>query len=138
MTTPDKPRPDVDDPVTEPFWQGTRHGRLLVPRCTNCGYLQWPPEVVCPECQHTEREWIEEAPVGTLWSFATYHRALDPAFADDLPYSVGLVALDSGVKMYGLLLDGEEELEIGRRVEAVFDAVDDEVTFVRWRLADGR
>jgi len=134
MTTPAKPLPDLNDSLTEPFWAATRESLLVVPRCTNCDYLQWPPEPLCPECQHTGRRWVEIEPVGELWSFATYHQALDPAFADDIPYSVGLVQLDVGAKMYGLLLNEESELEVGQRVRGVFEAVNDEVTFVRWRI----
>jgi uncharacterized OB-fold protein len=134
MTTPAKPLPDVHEPLTAPYWAGSRESRLVVPHCANCDYLEWPPEPLCPECQHTERVWVEIAPVGELWSFATYHQALDPAFANDIPYSVGLVELDVGAKMYGLLLNDENELEVGQRVRGVFEAVNDEVTFLRWRV----
>ncbi len=77
-------------------------------------------------------EWIEVAPLGQLWSFAVYHRALDPAFAEMIPYAVGLVELDAGPKMYGIMSDDETHLQIGQRVRAVFDRLNDDVTFVRW------
>ncbi|MCP9955383.1 Zn-ribbon domain-containing OB-fold protein [Actinomadura madurae] len=54
-----KPLPDVDDPLTAPFWAAAREARLVLPRCTHCSYLQWPPEPVCPECRHTGRAWHE-------------------------------------------------------------------------------
>jgi hypothetical protein len=130
-----KPLPDVEDPLTEPFWSATREGRLEVPECANCGYVQWPPTPVCPNCQHTGRRWREIPASGTLYTYAVYHRALDPAFADDIPYAVGLVELD-GVsrKMYGVMLDDESVLKIGARVHGVFEQVTDQVTFVRWKL----
>lgn len=134
MTHPAKPLPDVGDPLTAPFWAATRESRLVLPECKNCGYLQWPPERLCPECQHTEREWREFPATGTLWSYAVYYRALDPAFAADIPYAVGLVELDAGRKMYGLMLDDDSVLRIGARVRGVYDRVNDEVTFVRWRM----
>jgi uncharacterized protein len=137
MTPTDKPLPDVREPLTAPFWAATRESRILAPRCTNCGYVHWPPEVVCPECQQTTREWIDLPNTGHLWSYATYHRALDPAFADDLPYTVGLVELEDGVKMYGLIVGAaEEQLRIGQELRAEFDTVNEEVTFVRWRPTD--
>lgn len=136
MTSKARPLPDLHDPLTAPFWAATRAGRLEVPRCSDCGYLTWPPEPVCPECQHAEHEWVEVAATGELWSFATYHRALDPAFADAVPYTVGLVQLDAGPKMYGLMVCDSQELHIGKRVRGVFERVDDEVTFVRWRIDD--
>ena len=105
-----------------------------MPECVNCGYLQWPPEPVCPECQHTGRRWREVPATGTLWSYAVYHRALDPAFADDIPYAVGLVELDDvDRKMYGIMLDPEPALKIGARVRAVFVPATGQVTFVRWQ-----
>jgi uncharacterized OB-fold protein len=136
MSTADLPLPDLADPLTAEFWAAARDRRLVVPRCGNCSYLQWPPERMCPECQHTERLWEDVAPDGTLWSYAVYHRALDPAFADQIPYVVGLVELDAGRKMYGLMQEDPSVVEIGQRVRAVFEDVTEEVTFIRWQIVD--
>jgi hypothetical protein len=136
MTRVPKPLPDTDDPLTRPFWAAARESRLVMPECTSCGYLQWPPEKVCPECQCTGREWREFPAAGTLWSYAVYHRALDPAFADDIPYVVGLIELDAGRKMYGTLLGDQLDPAIGARVRGVFEPVTDEVTFLRWRIEE--
>ena len=133
--TAEKPLPDLNDPVTKPFWKATREGKLVLPECTNCGYLQWPPEVVCPECQHISKRWLEVPATGTLWSYAVYYRVLDPAFAEDIPYSVGLVELDDvGRKMYGIMIDDESALKIGARVRGVFVPANDQVTFVKWKI----
>src|SRR6202012_3573533 len=75
-----KPLPDLDDPLTAPFWTAARDGRLVAQRCANCGYLRWPPGPVCNECLTPGGEWAELSPHGTLYSYAEYHRALDPAF----------------------------------------------------------
>lgn len=136
MTATQRPLPDVDDPLTAEFWRAARAERLVLPSCANCGYLQWPPEKVCPECQHTERVWQEFPAEGTLWSYAVYHRALDPAFADQVPYVVGLVELDAGRKMYGLMTDDESAVRIGRRVRGVFEHVTELVTFLRWQVVE--
>jgi uncharacterized OB-fold protein len=133
--TDTKPLPDLTDPVLAPFWANTRQHRLTVPRCTACDHLLWPPEIVCPECYSSSFEWEDVPTAGTIWSYATYYRALDPAFADDLPYVVGLIDVVPGVKMYGIVLGDPMQVQIGRAVEAVFDDVTDEVTLVRWRLA---
>ena len=134
-----KPLPDADDPLTRQFWAAAREGRLEVPECTNCGYLQWPPERVCPQCQQTGRRWSEVPATGTRWSYAVYHRALDPAFADEIPYTVGLVELD-GIdrNMYGIMTGDESALKIGARVHGVFVPATDQVTFVRWEIDDAQ
>ncbi|MGD9961396.1 Zn-ribbon domain-containing OB-fold protein [Nocardioides sp.] len=136
MNPTNLPMPDIDDPLTAEFWAAARDRRLVLPRCANCGYLEWPPEKVCPECQHTERTWQEHPAEGTLWSYAVYHRALDPAFADLIPYVVGLVELDAGPKFYGLMQDGEDTVRIGQRVVGVFEQASELVTFLRWKVVD--
>jgi uncharacterized OB-fold protein len=128
------PLPDLSDRVTAPFWAATREHRLTAPRCTSCQHLLWPPEMVCPECYNLTFDWDDIPRQGTLWSYATYYRALDPAFADKLPYVVGLVELKPGVKMYGIVVGDVDRVEIAHRVEAVFEDVTDEVTLVRWQL----
>lgn len=136
MSTPELPLPDVADGLTAEFWAAARDRRLVLPRCAHCAYLQWPPERVCPECQHTERVWEEFPAEGTLWSYAVYHRALDPAFAHLIPYVVGLVELDAGRKMYGLMTNDEHAVHIGQRVRGIFEDVTDEVTFLRWEVVE--
>ena len=132
----ERPMPDVRDPLVASYWAQTRQGRLVIPRCVRCGYELWPPEPVCPECLQEEFEWIEIDPTGTLWSYAVYHRALDPGFADQVPYAVVLVELVRGLKMYGLFRGEPASLEIGARMVAVFERASDEVTFVSWRRDD--
>jgi uncharacterized OB-fold protein len=134
---PAKPLPDLDDPVTAEYWRATHEHRLVAPRCTSCGYRFWPPEVVCPECQERDFAWEAVGPTGTLWSFATYHRALDPAFADEVPYTVGLVDLGGGIRMYGIVRAEPEAIEIGARLTAAFEQVAPGTTMVRWRPAEG-
>lgn len=134
MNAPSKPMPDVTDPVTAAFWAATRSERLVIPQCAGCGYQFWPPEAVCPECLQSRFAWIDVEPSGTLWSYATYRRALDPAFADEVPYVVGLIELAGGINMYGIMRGDPAAMQIGRDVAAVFEKVTDDVTFVRWRL----
>ena len=131
-----KPLPDLTDPLTAPFWQAASKGTLLVQQCASCGYLRWPPGPVCPQCLTPGGDWTPVTPAGTLYSYAEYHRALAPAFADDLPYAVGLIELDAGPRMYGTMVGLPRTADVGRRVRAVFDPVTPEVTLVKWQLED--
>ena len=137
MTAPAKPLPDPDDELTAPFWTATRESKLVVQQCDSCGYLRWPPGPICPECQSVDATWAEIEPTGELYSYATYHRALDKAFASDIPYTVGLIQLDSGPRMLGTVLNSIDELAIGSRVRGVFDPVAPDVTMVRWEQVSG-
>jgi uncharacterized protein len=128
----EKPLPDVADPLTAPFWAATSERKLMVQKCAHCGYLRWPPGPLCPECQTEGGDWTEVRPAGTLWSIATYHRALDPAFTDDVPYTVALVELDDGPRMYGRIDGDPAALVLDGPVLATFDDVAPGVTLVGW------
>ncbi len=134
--TGQRPLPDVADPLTGPFWAAAAQRRLVVQACPECGYRRWPPGPLCPECQAEGGTWTEISPTGTLWSIATYHRALDPAFADDVPYTVGLVELDDGPRMYGRMSGDPAAFRLDGRVRATFSEVAPGVTLVGWVPAD--
>src|SRR5215469_7784213 len=127
-----RPLPDVHDPLTAPFWTAAAERKLVVQACGECGYLRWPPGPICPECQADRNVWTEVRPTGLLWSVATYHRALDPAFADEVPYSVALVELDDGPWMYGRLSGDPEKFVLDTPVRATFSDVAPGVTLVGW------
>lgn len=129
-----KPLPDPGHPATAPFWQGTRESRLLVQKCTNCGYLRWPPGPACPECLSADAEWTPVRPSGTLVTYCVYRRAFSPAFAGDVPYAVGYVELDDGPRMYGTLRSELDSLRCGRPVHAVFEPVTPDVSLVHWAI----
>lgn len=127
--------PDINDPETAPFWKGTRDGKLLIQACAKCGYLRWPPGPMCNECLSSETAWKEVSPTGTLWSYAVYHRAMNPRFKDQIPYTVALVELDEGPRMYGRLVGDRTTFEPGLPVRAVFQEIEPGVTFVNWEIA---
>ena len=127
--------PDVNDPATAPFWKGTQEGKVVVQACTKCGYIRWPPGPLCNECLSSDTEWKEISPTGTLWSYAVYHRAMNPRFKDEIPYTVALVELDDGPRMYGRLVANIAKVEPGASVRAVFQEIEPGVTVVNWEIA---
>lgn len=125
------PLPDIDDPLTAPHWAAARDGRLSVQKCASCGALRWLPAVICPECLTTGGDWVDLSGTGTLWSYAVYHRAMNPAFKDRVPYAVAMVELDEGIRMVGTLAE-VDGVAIGQRVHATYEPVTDDVTLIRW------
>jgi uncharacterized OB-fold protein len=127
--------PNVDSPLTAPFWAAARERRLAMQRCGGCGDLRWPPKPVCPTCQRpaTPEDWQEIPDTGEIWSFVVYHRAFYPSLEDKLPYNVAYIRLDAG-PMFISNVVGTNDLAIGQRVKARFEAVTSEVTLVRFEL----
>jgi uncharacterized OB-fold protein len=127
------PHPDRD---SEPFWRGLREGALRVQRCGGCGALRWPAREVCNRCHDFASEWIALSGRGRIVSWVRTHQVFAPAWRDELPYDVVLVAQD---EQEDLQLIGRFEgagPEAGLRVRARFVRVDDAVTLLHWEQDD--
>jgi uncharacterized OB-fold protein len=117
------PLPDVDDPLTAPFFAGAARGALTIPRCDECGRFVWYPSVVCPTCGHDVLTWTDVSGRGTLFSWAVVERAFLPAFADAVPFVTALIALeeDSAVRVVSYVVDADPAaLRADMPVAAVF------------------
>jgi uncharacterized OB-fold protein len=129
------PRPRTDS-YTQPFFDALREKRLALPRCGHCGLLQLPVGPVCTHCLEPLSNWVSLSGRGTVASFVIYHHAYHPAFADKLPYNVALVKLDEGPQVISNIVDtANDNIRIGMPVEAVIEAVDDDLSLLRFRPA---
>jgi len=130
-----KPLP-VIDPLTRPFWDHSRAGRLALQVCSRCGDVHVPPTPVCPKCLSDAQEWRIASGRGTLMSWVVFHRAYWDGFAVDLPYAVCLVKLEEGPLLASNFASGMTgEPAVGAAVEAVFERATDEVVLPKFRLA---
>jgi uncharacterized protein len=89
----DFPLPDLDDPLSAPFFAGAAEGEVRIPRCDTCGAYVWYPEATCP-ADGGALSWVPVSGRGTLFSWAVVRRAFLPAFDDKVPFVTALVALD--------------------------------------------
>ena len=134
-TTYDKPLPPVDDPLVKPHYDALKEHRFVLQRCTSCSAYRWPSSPVCDECLQPGTEWVEAPTGGKIWSFVVYDRPYRREFKDDIPYNVAMIELDAGPRMIASIANASpEEIEIGARVEAVYDDITDDVTLVRFEL----
>lgn len=118
-------------PATAPFWAGAREHRLVLPRCVTCRRWLHPQAAGCP-CGGDEVEWETASGRASLVSFAVVRRAPHPAFADDVPYTLTLVALDEGPQLVNGLAGDDHGLQVGGALDVWFDDVDDELTLPRF------
>jgi len=123
----------LGDEESEGFWAGTAGGELMVQACDACGALRFPPRVMCPECQSTERSWRAVSGRGVIWSFVVVHPPVLPAYAPYTPFPVITVTLAEkpSLRMVGNLVTGPggdinsvdpAGSEIGEPVRVVFTA----------------
>jgi len=41
------------------FYENLREGKFTTTKCKKCGWVAYPPRVICPECYSDKLEWIE-------------------------------------------------------------------------------
>ncbi|OJW19146.1 MAG: DNA-binding protein [Rhodospirillales bacterium 69-11] len=124
------------DGLAEPYWQGTREGKLRIQKCKGCGAWQWGPEWICHRCHSFDLGWEEIQGRGRIYSYQKPHHPVHGALTGHGPYVVVLVELPEygNVRMVGNLLgDPKQAVPIGAPVEAVFEPHDG-YTLVQWRL----
>jgi uncharacterized protein len=93
-----RPEPPVSE-VSEPFWDATRSGRLVLQWCATCDRAVFYPRAVCPRCLGDRLEWRPSPGTGRVYAVTVEHRPQDPRLASRAPYAVALVDLDDGARM---------------------------------------
>ncbi|WP_440534560.1 Zn-ribbon domain-containing OB-fold protein [Variovorax sp. YR566] len=117
----------------KPFWDGTKAGKLMLPRCPRCSFVIWYPRQFCPECGHDAVEWFEASGRGSIYSFASVRRG-EGAYRETQLYVLALVELQEGPRVLTNIIDCDPaELEIGQSVSAVFSEAGDEAALLRFR-----
>ena len=136
--TPSKPIPPMN-PWAEPFWAGTREGRLVIQKCADCGKHVFYPRLVCPFCFSERLDWIEASGRGTVYSHTLVRNNPPSAFIEDLPFTIAIVELEEGVRMMTNIVDCDPEVvHCDMPVEVTFERLTDEITLPKFRpLAKG-
>jgi uncharacterized OB-fold protein len=116
------------------FYDRLRDHELVFQRCATCSETVFPLRTICPNCAGEDLALEVSARRGTLYSFTTQHRAAHPHFADSVPYSLGLVDLDEGIRVFASV-DGiaPDDLVVGMPVELAFEDMEAELTLLRIR-----
>lgn len=113
--------PEVD-PDTRFFWEGVENGQILLRRCASCDRRSLPPTANCPYCGATEWTAQPASGRGRLYSWAVCAVPVDPTFAADIPYTVVMVDLEEGARLYGRLLNPDAVLNDGMEMQVRFVA----------------
>ncbi len=116
-------------PLSAPYWQACREGRLVVQRCSACGHRQFYPRVMCTHCTSDRVAWEEASGRGRVKSFTVIRRAVTAAYEPDVPYVVALIELAEGPTLMSNIVGcAPEAVRIGAAVRVRFDAWTPELT----------
>lgn len=109
---------------TQRFWDALTQGRFLVTRCARCDRSSFPPKPICPICWATDINWSEVDTTGQVYSWTRVHAG--PAIFDpDLPYAIGIVDLDVGIRLACPLVGEGTAWRCGMAVELITYIYDD-------------
>jgi len=128
MTEYSKPLPKIQ-PFSQPFWDATKEGKLLVQVCNSCNSKIFFPRDRCPECWSQDLGWIEASGKAKIYAFSITYEGVEKPFVEDLPIVLAWVDLPEGIRMQSNIIDcNPDEVEIGMDVEVVFKKVTDDIT----------
>jgi uncharacterized OB-fold protein len=117
--------PPAGDVDAVEFWEALNRGTLLVSECRACGHRWLPPLATCPRCAARDVTLAPAPATGSLYSWTVVHLAADPAYRPDVPYTIGLVTLDDGTRLYGRVVGVDRaELRDGLPLRVVVGRVD--------------
>ena len=135
----DKPLP-TPSPLTKPFYDGAKEGKLLLPRCEDCNRVHWYPRYICPFCHSTNISWIESSGEGRIHTFAVQHRAFG-GWAKEVPFVTAYIDLNEGDRMVTVLrgVDATDpsSIKIGSKVKVEFEEASEVIHLPFWRVMEG-
>jgi uncharacterized OB-fold protein len=107
------------------FRKSLNQGVLIGSECSSCGEYFLPPRPLCLKCGSVDLLEISFKGFGFVKAITTIHVPLS-SFKEKCPYSVGVIELDEGVSISGVLLEENEEIiNLGDRVNVVFSKEND-------------
>ena len=100
--------------------------RLEAEKCTNCGYVAFPPRLICPECGQKSFQMITLKPEGKILTY-TIIRVGSDVFSRETPYAIAIIETNDNVKLMAMVADTKvDDVKIGSKVKLVFRKIQDE------------
>jgi len=124
---------DVNEPFTiEQFYKFLRQGKLMAGKCVKCGKIHLPPRPLCNNCYSQKFEWVQVSGIGELVTYTVISIA-PRQFQDLTPYAVGIVQLENGLKIPGMIQAVKrEELKIGMSLTLDFGSCSTPQEWPKW------
>lgn len=105
----------------EQFYKNIGQKKLMGGKCRKCGKIHLPPRPMCDKCLSTEFEWVEMPQKGKLLTYTVIHVA-PPQFQNMAPYAVGIIQLENGVKLPGIIKGAPlDKIRIGMSLMVEFE-----------------
>ena len=128
----EKPLPEPSD-VSRPYWEGLAEGELRLQRCAQCRRYVFYPRSFCPHCLSERLDWMRASGRGKVYSYTIVRRAMNPAFAAEVPYVFAIVELEEGPRVTTNIVNcPPEEVRVDMPVKAAYDRVTAEISLLKF------
>lgn len=123
----------TQEPFTiEQFYKFLQQSKLMAGKCLKCGKIHLPPRPLCDNCYSTEFQWVEISGKGKLLTYSVIHVA-PPQFQSLTPYTVGILELENGLKIPGMIQNlTQEQLKIGMPLTVDFGTCSTSQQWPQW------
>lgn len=123
----------AQEPFTiEQFYKFLAQQKLMAGKCRQCGKIHLPPRPLCDKCFSQEFEWIPVSGKGKLLTYTVIHVA-PQQFQDLAPYAVGIIKLENGLKIPGMISGArQEQLKIGMDLTIDFGTCNTTQQWPQW------
>ena len=95
----------------EQFYKFLAQRKLMAGKCTRCGKIHLPPRTLCDKCYSQQFTWMEIQGKGKLLTYSVIHIA-PQQFQQLAPYTVGIIELENGLKLPGMITVTPDQLHI--------------------------
>ena len=133
-----RPLPSPITPEAQPYWDGLKENKLMLPKCDDCGKPFFYPRVLCPNCHSRNISWMQASGRGKLYSFQIAYRSLNRAFKVKLPCVMAMIELEEGPRVMSNLINIEPDptvVKCDMPVEVVFEKQNDDITLALFQPA---
>jgi len=118
-------------PTIENFYRFCRQKKLMGVKCRRCGAVSVLPRTICSKCQSVKMGWIKLKGTGRLLSYSIVHVST-AEYQAQTPYVVGIVELEEGARLSGVVRDVKhEDLKVGLNLVVDFENSNSE-EWPRW------
>jgi uncharacterized OB-fold protein len=105
----------------EQFYKFASERKLMAAKCKKCGTMLLPPRPMCTKCFSPDLEWVELENEGKLLTYTVIHVS-PKQFESFVPYAVGIVEFEDGLKLPGMIRGIEpEKISVGIDLKVDFD-----------------
>jgi len=106
-----------------PFYENLKQGRLTTTKCKDCGFVAYPPRVICPECYSENLEYIDLPKTGKVIIFTEEVKGVPLGFQSPLIHAVIDLGVDPARRLLTKIINCPAgSLKRGDEVQlAIFD-----------------